>query len=302
MRYIKYIILIIVLLYPLALSAKPIKESLPHIYYVSFPVTTITGTLTVSGQYRLPRRTINTPIPAVVIVHTSGGIDSTGGYYTEALNEIGIATLEIDMWSPRGHGGGTSDRPDTVQETIPDAFAALAYLAALPEIDSERIGLLGFSWGGVVTMLSATQQYYDLMGDGIHRFAGSVAHYPICWVYNHPIIPGFEVDQLVGQPVMIQVGAHDDYEADPSSCQTFVDSLPAQTKSLIQLNTYRHAHHAWDRLEPALSVFDQFGHRGVGGIVDLIPNRSIAKRSRQEVKRFFKRIFTLEGDIYHREN
>ncbi|MDZ7685303.1 MAG: dienelactone hydrolase family protein [Gammaproteobacteria bacterium] len=43
-------------------------------------------------------------------------------------------------------------RPETVHETLPDAFAALDYLESVPGIDEARIGLLGFSWGGAVGM------------------------------------------------------------------------------------------------------------------------------------------------------
>lgn len=262
------------------------KKELPHIYYVNFQSQTSDGLITVSGQYRLPKESESYPVPAVVIVHNSAGVDSTGDWYATGLNKLGIATLEIDMWSPRGFIGGASDRPKSVQETIPDAFAALDFLAAKPEIDADNIGILGFSWGGAVAMLSATEQYHQLMRTSENKFAAHIAHYPVCWVYN--FLPGFEFNQLVGSPVMIQVGAKDDYEGDSKSCKNFVEALPESTQSLMQLNTYKGAHHAWDRLEKRLRVFDEFGNRGQGGEVDLIPNKGIAVTSRKAVNRFFK--------------
>lgn len=266
-------------------------QSLPHIYYVSFPAMTPDGELTVSGQYRVPRRQdTSNPMPAVVIVHSSGGVDSTGGWYAQSLNDSGIATLEIDLWSPRGYGGGTDDRPDSVQETLPDVFGALSYLANRTEIDATKIGLIGFSWGGVAAMLSATQPYYDLMGDGVNQFAGFVAHYPLCWTYN-TILPGFEFTQLTGQPILIQVGSEDDYEDDPKSCKRFVRQLPNKIKKHIKVVTYRGAHHGWDRLEPALNVFDPFGYQGRGGLVDIAPNYFAAIKSKHKVNKFFNKLF-----------
>ena len=41
------------------------------------------------------------------------------------------------MWAARGVGRGAASRPRSVPETLPDAFAALAFLARQPEIDAE---------------------------------------------------------------------------------------------------------------------------------------------------------------------
>ena len=62
------------------------------------------------------------------------------------------------MWAARGTARGAAARPRSPLETLPDAFAAKAFLAVQPEIDAARIGIMGFSWGGVVTLLAATQQ------------------------------------------------------------------------------------------------------------------------------------------------
>ena len=52
-----------------------------------------------------------------------------------------------------------------------------------PEIDPARIGIIGFSWGGVVTLLSATRRVADaLSGDG-PAFAAHAAFYPVCWSF-----------------------------------------------------------------------------------------------------------------------
>ena len=74
------------------------------------------------------------------------------------------------------------------------AFGALKFLSEHPNIDPNRIGVLGFSWGGVVTMASATELYASQFGGNL-RFAAHVAHYPICYAYNLPI-PGAEFGDL----------------------------------------------------------------------------------------------------------
>ncbi len=84
------------------------------------------------------------------------------------------------MFSLRGLGSG---RPPLPTFNVPDAFGALAFLSQHPQIDANSIALLGFSWGGVVTMLSATKSYTQSSGNGL-KFAALVAHYPVCWGYN----------------------------------------------------------------------------------------------------------------------
>ena len=42
------------------------------------------------------------------------------------------------MWAARGVKRGALARPRSVPETLPDAFAALAFMARQPEIDPDR--------------------------------------------------------------------------------------------------------------------------------------------------------------------
>jgi uncharacterized protein len=266
-----------------AARAKIIDPHVPIISYVSFPSLHADDPLTVAGQLRVPATGAGERIPAVVIVHGSAGVDSRGSFYAQALNEAGIATLEIDMWAARGWLGGITGRPSGVPETLPDAFGALAFLSGLPRIDPERIGIMGFSWGGVVTMLSATQPYTSLHGDGL-RFAAHVAHYPVCWVYN--VVPGYAFSEFTGAPLLIQAGALDAYDR-PDTCPNLVRSLPSSAQSFVSVTVYPNATHAWDRLQPAMTVFDPFSHLGAGGHVDFVPSPGKAFQSRSAALRFF---------------
>ena len=74
-------------------------------------------------------------LPAVLILHGSAGIDSRGDFYETALNEAGIATLQIDMWQARGYNA-PGQRPAAIYLTYPDAFSALRFLAQFtPDVD-----------------------------------------------------------------------------------------------------------------------------------------------------------------------
>jgi len=268
-------------------NAKVSSQPLPHTFYLNIPVQGPSSNWQLSAKYQLPRSESSNPRSAVIIVHSTSGIDSTGQYYAKALNKAGIATLEVDLWGARNLMGGSDNRPSSPQETLPDIFAALHYLAQRAEIDANNIGIIGFSWGGVLSMLTATEQYMALTGTPL-RFAAHVAHYPVCWLYNN--VPGFEFSNLTGAPVLIQSGNLDDYDT-PETCPMLVSNLATTDAQTVSLNMFKHAYHAWDRLEPKWLVTDPYSHLGQGGEVLLAPNKRIARKSKRNVVEFFSAAF-----------
>ncbi|MFT5299007.1 MAG: dienelactone hydrolase [Colwellia sp.] len=284
-----FIVSVLLCAFPASAKIKIEKHQLPTINYVSIPVQTPEISWVVSAKLSIPRTDNTAKMPAVVIMHSSGGIDSTGDFYAKSLNKNGIVTIELDLWGARNLAGGT-DRPASPQETLPDAIAALHYLASRPDIEPTKIGIIGFSWGGVLSMLTATEQYMSMTGSSL-RYAAHVAHYPVCWVYNN--VPGFEFEKLTGAPVLIQTGQYDDYDL-PDTCSNMVNNLADTDKELTDLNIYNRAYHAWDRLEPTLIIEDPFAHLGQGGIVTLKPNKRLAAKSRRKAVRFFNKAFNTD--------
>jgi dienelactone hydrolase len=284
----------------------------PDITFIEFPSYDIgqdpPAPLTVKGKLKLPvidglgdsNRTPQHRLPAVLILHGSGGVDSRGDFYARLLNAVGIATLEIDMWEARGLSGG-GDRPPLPIYTYPDAFAALAYLTKREEIDPARIGILGFSWGGFVSMATAEALYADSFGDKL-RFKAHVAHYPVCYGFNNRDIAllqpadekGTRFLNLTGAPVLIQVGMEDDYDNGAGNCRSLIEELPdPEDRSAVRLGVYPGAYHAWDRLQIPLTVHDPFADEGsffttgVAPEVEIIPDVEQAYRSRKRVVEFF---------------
>jgi len=60
------------------------------------------------------------------------GVVRTAALYAKALQDAGIATLEIAMFPPGG-------RPKGVQFSMPHTAAALKWLAAQPSVDGNRL-------------------------------------------------------------------------------------------------------------------------------------------------------------------
>lgn len=262
----------------------------PSISYLSYQSENLENPgefITISGQLRVPDSDLE-KVPAVILLHGSAGVDSRGSFYAKKLNSAGIATFEIDMWAARGIGGGT-DRPALPSLTVPDAFNALALLSQHSAIDAANIAVMGFSWGAVISMLSATDSYAEQFGQG-QKFAAHIAHYPICWAYNIGI-PGINFQQLTGEPVLIQIGENDDYDEGEAACESLVASLSDDEQEHVSLNVYKNSEHAWDRLEAPIQVEDPFSHLGAGGTVDIAPNIGAALKSRKNAVKFFKSAF-----------
>ncbi len=247
--------------------------------------------LKVAGKLVTPAE--GAPAPAVLICHGSDGVDGRGDFHAAALNAAGIATFEIDMWAARGTARGAAARPRGVPATLPDAFAAAAFLARQPEIDPARIGILGFSWGGVVSLLTATRNWRASLGAGAPPFQAHAALYPVCWAYGNA--PGLSLDDLAGAPILIQTGDADAYD-DPDGLDQLLARLPETSRSLIRGITHQGAGHGFDRDAPAQTINDPFSHKGVGGPVLMAFHPHAAEAARAANVAFFGAVFGLTSN------
>jgi dienelactone hydrolase len=230
------------------------------------------------------------PAPAVLICHGSDGVDARGSFHAEALNAAGIATFEIDMWAARGVARGALARPRSPTETLPDAFAALRFLAEQPEVDAGRLGVLGFSWGAVVSLMLATTRWRAALGEGAPPIAAHAALYPVCWAYE--VVPGLSLAELTGAPILIQTGDADTYD-DPDGLDQLLARLPEASRAIIRGVTHKGAGHGFDRDAPARTIIDPFAHKGQGGPVLMAFHPEAAMAAREMNVAFFREAFGL---------
>ena len=251
--------------------------------YVAFP-TRADPSLTVAGKLRIPAATA--PMGAVLICHGSDGVDGRGEFHAPALNEAGLVTLEIDMWSARCTARGAAARPSSPISTLPDAFAALAFLRAQPEVQPDRVGILGFSWGGVVSLLASAGRFAEKYGAGAPPFAAHAAHYPVCWAFLKN--PAFALEDLTGAPILLQTGDADTYDT-PGAGERLAERLRARGEAEIESVTYAGAGHGFDRDLPAQTINDPFAHEGAGGPVLMAFDPAAASAARSRLTSFFRR-------------
>jgi dienelactone hydrolase len=257
---------------------------------IEYAVEGVLAPMRIPARLRIPD-TAAARGPVVVIAHGSTGPDSRGASYADALGEAGLSSLEIDMWSARGLKGGL-DRPKHVSDTLPDVFGAFRYLVSRPEFDALRIGVMGFSWGGVLSMLTATRAVARRYLRNGERFAAHAPLYPVCWLYNHA--PGYEFRDLTGAPILLQCGAADAYD-ETDSADKLLASLDSPDRASMRVIVYPDATHGFDQVdEPARTVFDPLAHLGRGGEVAFTPNPEAGRAARAATAAFFREALRAE--------
>lgn len=261
-------------------------EGAPSVQKISFSVTDAERGAVVSGELRIPPSRRDR-LPAVLIVNSSPGFDGRGAFYAQALNAAGIATLEIDMLQGKG-------LPASPRHNLPHVYQSLHYLARDRRIDGERVGIMGFSWGAAVALLTSSSDLTRQHTSG-SPFAAHLGLYPICW-RHHALVAGLPgkwkglspatYRRVTGRPVRILAGDQDDYD-DPDSCARFVAALPAPARRHFSLTVYPGATFGWDSRFGS-APYDAAARKGKGGIVKVVADAAVAKQSREAAAAFFR--------------
>jgi uncharacterized protein len=119
-------------------------------------VTFVSEGLKLAGMLHLPEgRASGERRPAFLVLHGFGSSKDSGGSTTTAklFADLGYAALRFDM---RGCGQSEGPRGRVIcLEQVEDTRSALAFMAGRPEIDPERIGVMGASFGAAVAVYTA---------------------------------------------------------------------------------------------------------------------------------------------------
>ena len=127
-----------------------------HSEYVKF----LSGRDTITAYLSYPER--RDPAPAVIVIHEIFGLSDFIRQTTEQLAKDGFVAIAPDLLSRRG---GTPASPDSARKLIatlnPDTVtmdlnAAAAFLKTVRAARGDRVGVIGFCWGGGQSFRYAT--------------------------------------------------------------------------------------------------------------------------------------------------
>jgi dienelactone hydrolase len=139
-----------------------------------FVIFGLLGCTSIPGGGSISKPTGQGPFPAIIVLHTIGGLSDHEKNYARKLSGHGYVATAVNWQS----GNGEANIIDTYE-----------YLTTLPGIDPSRIGLVGFSKGGEVALWFASR-----LGNmnNEHQIAGVVNYYqgsfinPWIQSINHP--------------------------------------------------------------------------------------------------------------------
>ena len=190
-----------------------------------------------AGELRIPP-SAPAKVPAVILIHGSGGISSGPESWARDLNAMGIAAYILDAFAGRGIVSTVEDQNQLHSlAMMVDAYRALDVLAANPRIKADKIAVMGFSKGAVAAVYSAMDRFRGMYGGG-NRFAAHLGFYTPC---NTTYDGDTKVSPV---PLRLYHGIVDDYVS-IGPCRDYVARLK-QAGADAELAEYPDSQHGFD--------------------------------------------------------
>ncbi|MBM3557602.1 MAG: dienelactone hydrolase family protein [Alphaproteobacteria bacterium] len=155
--------------------------------------------------------------------------------WARQLTEAGIALLLVDSFTPRGFATVcNTDNVNAQRDRPRDMAGALAHARTRPDIDADRIALMGWSHGGGVVVSTVTRDLGFKAAIAVYPGACSVRAQGAGW--KPPI------------PLLVLIGEADDWTP-LAPCRDLAEYGRRQGAD-IEFVAYPGAHHGFDGFGP----------------------------------------------------
>ncbi|TNE40276.1 MAG: dienelactone hydrolase, partial [Alphaproteobacteria bacterium] len=190
------------------------------------------------------------------------------------------AVLMVDSASPRGEKvtcGNREKRRKMYQHRPFDAYAALQYLQVQPFVLPDKIGLIGWSQGGGITLLTVVTKSIarpdPMTGPD---FAVAAAFYPaLCndRVQSKPFTDVEPHSWSTHIPLLVLQGEADNWTK-PVPCRNFIEEAAARGNS-VSILFYPEAYHVFDA--PSLKLIQLKRYKTIEGIIPIVGTNGPAR-------------------------
>ena len=196
---------------------------------------------TVWGDLTLPQAADFPRVPAVILIHSCGGVSGSLRRWADVIVGAGYAAFVLDSFGGRETGETCTGRQAiNTASMLGDIYRAQALLATHRRIDGGRIAVMGFSFGGRAALWAALTRFQQpLKPGGTPPLAAYLAFYPAsCWFHFRD-----ETD-VAGGPIRLFQGTADN--ATPLlPCRDWAQRMLAAGRD-VGIYEYSGAHHAFD--------------------------------------------------------
>jgi dienelactone hydrolase len=210
--------------------------------------------------------------PAAVLLHGCSGLRGAAirRDLAGSLVAWGYVVLVVDSFARRGIAHACTNEAAAAHGGLRplDALGGLDFLAGLPEVDRDRIVVIGASQGGWAALRLAYARGLLRSDPGSARFKAAVAFYPPCR----------DFDGTMSIPTLILTGERDDWTP-AADCERMVAERDA-TGAPIRLVVYTGAFHAFNVRE-AEDGRSLYGYR-------LVYDAEATRRSMEELRSFLE--------------
>lgn len=252
-----------------SVSAQTLEEGQTgYVYYESD-----SGDVTLNGKIQLPDR-VERQVPAIILVHGSGGIGYREDAWGELFRDNGYATMVIDMFGPRNFTAMSGRNVGSAQ----DIFDAFNVLIKHPNVDPDQISVMGWSWGANLTVSSTLHTKEN--GNG-HTLKSMVSMYPNCQ------LTGVSEKGSEKAEILVVIGSKDTY-TNVELCEELVATASARGRR-ARLIVYDGAYHGFDGDKSLTFTHGSLGTHTVRS------DWEVTKRARKDVLSFLKAVGTNEG-------
>ncbi|OKO75311.1 prolyl oligopeptidase [Bradyrhizobium sp. AS23.2] len=202
------------------------------------------------------------PFPAIVLMHQCAGLNAAVAAWARAAVSRGYVVLLVDSLGPRNVKSVCFGPRNGVNffRGARDALQAAEHLRKQSYVDSKRVAFVGFSWGAMVGLLTASSHYVGALKFE-SGFAAVASFYPGCFRITPKERPPFDlVNPDISRPLLVLMGDADT-ETPASEC---IDKFDALKRSGIPVewHLYPGATHCWDCQQlDGFSKIDVRGHQ-----------------------------------------
>lgn len=208
---------------------------------IRFPNATPSAARQIPGNIYWPAG--DGPFAAVALFHGCHGVSPSNHGWARWLRDRGYVALVVDSWAARGITDGcAAEQPDVANtERFDDAMGALRFLQAQPRVDGSRIGVMGWSNGGVFAMAVVNGPSLDRAG------RRGVALPPTGYQAAVALYPGGCASltrEYVVKPLLLLIGDADDWTL-AGTCREMIESMRSRGAP-AEIVLYPGAYHYFD--------------------------------------------------------